>query len=44
MAAGCLLARDAPAGAVLTRAHLAPPAASALWRLRDEQDDRFFPV
>jgi predicted homoserine dehydrogenase-like protein len=44
MAAGCLLARDAPAGAVLTRAHLAPPPASALWRLRDEQDDRFFPV
>ena len=43
MAAGCRLTRDAQPGTVLTRAHLAPPPESALWRLRDEQDDRFFP-
>ena len=42
MAAGCRLAQDVPAGAVLTRRMVEPPAGSALWRLREEQDRRFF--
>jgi len=43
LAAGCRLRADVPAGALITREMLAPPADSALWRLRDEQDARFFP-
>jgi predicted homoserine dehydrogenase-like protein len=43
LAAGCRLRTDAPAGALVTRAMLEPPADSVLWRLRDEQDAKFFP-
>jgi len=42
LAAGCRLRRDVPAGAAITRAMIEPPADSALWRLRAEQDARFF--
>jgi predicted homoserine dehydrogenase-like protein len=34
--------KDVAAGALLTRDALEPPADSALWRLRAEQDARFF--
>jgi len=34
--------KDVAAGALLTRDALEPPADSALWRLREEQDARFF--
>jgi predicted homoserine dehydrogenase-like protein len=44
LAAGCRLRADAPAGALVTRAMLEVPADSALWRLRDEQDAKFFPA
>lgn len=36
MAVGRPLARDVPAGAVITRGMVVPPAGSALWRLRAE--------
>lgn len=42
MAAGCELATDVPAGELLRREHIVPPADSMLWKLRDEQDARFF--
>lgn len=42
MAAGCVLAADVPAGAMLRREHLQPPVDSMLWTLRDEQDAKFF--
>jgi predicted homoserine dehydrogenase-like protein len=38
MATGQVLRRPVAAGALLTRADVAPPAGSALWALRDEQD------
>jgi predicted homoserine dehydrogenase-like protein len=41
MAAGCTLTRPIEPGALLTRDKLEPPAGSALWRLRAEQDARF---
>lgn len=41
MAAGCTLTQPIEPGAVLTRDKLEPPAGSALWRLRAEQDERF---
>jgi predicted homoserine dehydrogenase-like protein len=34
--------KDAAAGALLTRDALEPPANSMLWKLRAEQDARFF--
>lgn len=42
MVQGCRLKKDVAAGALLTRDALDPPADSALWRLREEQDARFF--
>jgi len=42
MLANSRLVRDVPPGSVVTRDMLEPPAGSALWRLRDEQDRRFF--
>jgi len=42
LAAGCRLRADVPAGAPITRAMVEPPADSALWRLRAEQDAQFF--
>jgi len=42
LAAGCRLRADVPAGAALTRAMVEPPADSALWQLRAEQDAYFF--
>jgi predicted homoserine dehydrogenase-like protein len=41
LAAGCQLTADVPAGALLTRNMVRPPAASVLWRLREEQDREF---
>lgn len=43
MAAGCRLLVAVPAGTVITRDMVTPPAGSALWRLRAEQDAHFFP-
>jgi predicted homoserine dehydrogenase-like protein len=43
LAGGCRLRAHVPAGALITRAMLDVPADSALWRLRDEQDAKFFP-
>lgn len=43
MAAGRTLRRDAPAGAIVTRAMVEPAGESALWRLRAEQDAAFHP-
>jgi predicted homoserine dehydrogenase-like protein len=42
MVQGCRLTKDITAGALLTRDALEPPADSALWRLREEQDAKFF--
>ncbi len=42
MAAGCTLTRALEPGTVLTRDRVEPPAGSALWRLRAEQDRQFF--
>jgi predicted homoserine dehydrogenase-like protein len=42
MVQGCRLTKDVAAGALLTREALEPPADSALWRLREEQDAKFF--
>lgn len=42
LAAGCRLRTDVPAGAAIARAMVEPPAGSALWQLRAEQDARFF--
>jgi predicted homoserine dehydrogenase-like protein len=42
MAAGCTLTRALEPGAILTRDSVEPPAGSALWRLRAEQDRHFF--
>jgi predicted homoserine dehydrogenase-like protein len=42
MSAGCTLTRSVAPGELLTRDLLEPPANSALWRLRAEQDARFF--
>ena len=42
MAAGARLVRDVAAGSLVTRDAVEPPAGSALWRLREEQDRRFF--
>lgn len=42
MAQGCRVTKDVAAGALLTRDCLEPPADSALWPLRAEQDARFF--
>jgi len=42
MAAGCRLRADVPAQAAITPAMVEPPADSVLWRLRVEQDARFF--
>jgi predicted homoserine dehydrogenase-like protein len=44
LAAGCRLRADVPAGALVTRDMLEAPADSVLWRLRDEQDAKFFPA
>ncbi|HEX5092903.1 MAG TPA: homoserine dehydrogenase [Burkholderiales bacterium] len=43
LAAGCRLRAAVPAGALITREMLEAPRDSALWRLRDEQDAKFFP-
>jgi predicted homoserine dehydrogenase-like protein len=42
MVQGCRLRKDVAAGALLTRDVLEPPVDSALWKLRAEQDARFF--
>jgi predicted homoserine dehydrogenase-like protein len=42
MAAGCRLRADVPAQATITPAMVESPADSVLWRLRAEQDARFF--
>jgi predicted homoserine dehydrogenase-like protein len=42
MLAGCRLRRAVAPGAVITRADVDPPEDSTLWRLRAEQDARFF--
>jgi len=42
MAAGSTLVTDVAAGEILRRDHVAEPADSTLWRLRDEQDARHF--
>jgi predicted homoserine dehydrogenase-like protein len=42
LAAGATLARDVPAGAILTCDDVARPAGSPAWRLRREQDEHFF--
>ena len=42
MAAGCRLRADVPAQTVITCAMVEPPTDSTLWRLRAEQDARFF--
>lgn len=42
MVQGCRVTRDIAAGALLTRDALEPPAGSVLWRLRAEQDAKFF--
>jgi predicted homoserine dehydrogenase-like protein len=42
MAAGRTLRRDVAAGEMVTRDAIEPPADSALWRLRAEQDSVFF--
>jgi predicted homoserine dehydrogenase-like protein len=42
MAAGCRLRQDVAPGRFITRDLVEPPAGSALWRLRAEQDARFF--
>ncbi|HEU4646976.1 MAG TPA: homoserine dehydrogenase [Burkholderiales bacterium] len=42
MVQGCRLTKDVAAGALLTRDALEPPADSMLWKLRAEQDARFF--
>lgn len=42
MVQGCRVTKDVAAGALLTRECLEPPADSLLWRLRAEQDARFF--
>lgn len=42
LAAGCRLRRDVPAGAAITRAMVEIPEDSVLWKLRAEQDARFF--
>lgn len=44
LAAGCRLRADLPAGALVTREQLDVPSGSALWRLREEQDAKFFPA
>lgn len=43
MAVGKPLARDVPAGTLLTRSHFLPPRDSILWSLRAQQDQRFQP-
>jgi predicted homoserine dehydrogenase-like protein len=43
MAAGSRLTKDVAPGSVLACDAVEPPAGSALWRLRAEQDRRFFP-
>jgi len=42
IASGCSLRVGVPAGTVLRYEHVIPPASSALWELRREQDDLFF--
>jgi predicted homoserine dehydrogenase-like protein len=42
MVQGCRVTRNIAAGALLTRDALEPPADSVLWRLRAEQDAKFF--
>jgi predicted homoserine dehydrogenase-like protein len=42
MAVGCTVTQPIQAGELITRDRVAPPTASALWRLRAEQDRRFF--
>lgn len=42
LAAGATLARDVPAGAILSCEDLAPPPGSIAWTLRREQDAAFF--
>jgi predicted homoserine dehydrogenase-like protein len=42
LAAGATLARDVPAGAILSCDDVAPPAGSVAWSLRREQDAAFF--
>jgi predicted homoserine dehydrogenase-like protein len=41
---GLRAAQEIPEGAWITRRMVEAPARSALWRLRDEQDDLFFPA
>jgi predicted homoserine dehydrogenase-like protein len=41
---GRTLAQDIPAGTWITRRMVVPPEDSALWELRDLQDDTFFPA
>lgn len=43
LTAGCRVRAEVAAGALLTREMLEPPAGSALWRLREAQDAKFFP-
>lgn len=43
MTAGARLTADVAPGAVIARHMVEPPAGSALWRLREAQDARFFP-
>jgi len=43
LAAGCRLRADVPAGTLVTRDMLEEPPDSVLWRLREEQDAKFFP-
>jgi predicted homoserine dehydrogenase-like protein len=42
MVQGCRLTADVAAGALLTRDCLEPPSDSVLWKLRAEQDAKFF--
>jgi predicted homoserine dehydrogenase-like protein len=42
MTSNAKLIRDVPAGTVIGRDMIDPPAGSVLWRLREEQDARFF--
>ena len=43
MLSNAKLTRDVPPGTLITRDMVEPPAGSVLWRLREEQDRRFFP-
>jgi predicted homoserine dehydrogenase-like protein len=42
MVQGCRVTKDVAAGALITRECLEPPVDSTLWKLRAEQDARFF--